>query len=632
MWVYGMWRGVNCEGSQVVDLITLDFETFYDQEFSLRKMTTEAYVRDPRFEVIGVGIKLNNEDTEWASGTHKQIKRYLSQNFAWQEASLLCHNTMFDGAILNWCFGIRPRMYTDTLCIARALHGTEASASLAMLSQRYNIGVKGTEVLDAKGKRRADFSEEELSAYGDYCINDVELTHQLFNIMASGVTTGCRFPPEELKLIDLTLRMYTEPTLGLDVKLLRSHLEDVKARKVALLREANIDKKELMSNPKFAEVLKGLGVVPPMKISPTTGKETFAFAKNDDGFKRLLDDPDARVQALAAARIGTKSTLEETRTQRFIDIAARGSLPVPVRYYAAHTGRWGGDDKINLQNLPSRGANGKKLKRSIIAPEGHTMIDCDSSQIEARVLAWLAGQDDLTTAFANGEDVYKHMASSIYNVPSDEVKGSQRFVGKTTILGAGYGMGAVKFQTQLAGMGVEMELREARRIIQIYRKKNGAISQLWTDANNMLHYMARGDTLQFGKEGVLVVDGVANSITLPSGLPMFYTDVSAYDTENGTEYMYKTRKGLNKIYGGKVVENVCQAVARCIIGHQMILIAKRYKVVLTVHDSIVVAVPDADVAEARVYVEHCMSQKPDWAEGLPITCESGTGKSYGECE
>ena len=335
---------------------------------------------------------------------------------------------------------------------------------------------------------------------------------------------------------------------------------------------------------------------------------------------------------MAAARIGTKSTLEETRTQRFIDIAARGNLPVPVRYYAAHTGRWGGDDKINLQNLPSRGANGKKLKRSIIAPEGHTMIDCDSSQIEARVLAWLAGQDDLTTAFANGDDVYKHMASSIYNVPSDEVKGSQRFVGKTTILGAGYGMGAVKFQTQLAGMGVEMYLNEARRIIQIYRKKNGAISQLWTDANNMIHYMARGDTLQFGKEGVLVVDGVAKSITLPSGLPMFYTDVSAYDTENGTEYMYKTRKGLNKIYGGKVVENVCQAVARCIIGHQMILIAKRYKVVLTVHDSIVVAVPDADVAEARVYVEHCMSQKPDWAEGLPITCESGTGKSYGECE
>lgn len=615
-----------------MDLITLDFETFYDKDFSLRKVTTEAYVRDPRFEVIGVGVKLNDGNTEWASGTRKQVRRYLAHNFDWGESMLLCHNTMFDGAILSWHFDLRPRVYADTLCIARAIHGTEAGGSLAALSERYGIGVKGTEVLNALGKRRLDFTHEELRAYGDYCINDVELTHQLFNLMVSGVVSGNRFPTEELKLIDLTLRMYTEPTLHLDTELLHSHLEDVKARKGKLLEDASIDKKELMSNPKFAEVLKGLGVVPPTKISLTTGKETFAFAKNDEGFKMLLDHENVRVQSLAAARIGTKSTLEETRTQRFIDIAGRGTLPVPVKYYAAHTGRWGGDDKINLQNLPSRGANGKKLKRSIVAPEGHTMIDCDSSQIEARVLAWLAGQDDLTVAFANGDDVYKHMASSIYNVPTDGVSHEQRFVGKTTILGAGYGMGAVKFQTQLAGMGVDMPLTEARRIIQIYRKQNGAISQLWTDANNMIHYMARGDTLQFGRHSVLAVDASKNAVILPSGLPMFYTDVRAYGTENGTEYMYNTRKGLNKIYGGKVVENVCQAIARCIIGHQMILIAKRYKVVLTVHDSIVVAVPDAEVAEAQVYVEHCMSQKPDWADGLPITCESGTGKSYGDCE
>lgn len=618
-----------------MDLITLDFETFYDKDFSLRKMTTEAYVRDPRFEVIGVGIKLNDSDTEWASGTRKQVRRYLAHNFDWGESMLLCHNTMFDGAILSWHFDLRPRVYADTLCIARALHGTEASGSLAALSERYGIGVKGTEVLNALGKRRLDFTDEELCAYGDYCINDVELTHQLFNIMASGVITGQRFPPDELTLIDLTLRMFTEPTLGLDEALLRSHLEDVKARKAKLLQDADIDKAELMSNPKFAEVLKGLGVSPPMKISPTTGKETFAFAKTDDGFKALLDHENIRVQALAAARLGTKSTLEETRTQRFIDIAERGTLPVPVRYYAAHTGRWGGDDKINLQNLPSRGANGKKLKRGIIAPEGHTLIDCDSSQIEARVLAWLAGQDDLTTAFANGDDVYKHMASSIYGVPSEEVTPNQRFVGKTTILGAGYGMGAVKFQTQLAGMGVEMDLNEARRIIKIYRQTNGAINQLWADASNMMHRMAVGETVQFGLDGVLEVDAARCAITLPSGLPMFYTELSAYKTEvdwSGTEYRYKTRKGLVKLYGGKVVENVCQAVARCIIGHQMILIAKRYKVVLTVHDSIVVAVPDADVPEAQAYVEHCMSQKPEWAEGLPITCESGTGKSYGDCE
>ena len=609
-----------------MDLITLDFETFYDKDYSLRKMTTEAYVRDPRFEVIGVAVRLNNEETEWASGTFEQIKKYLN-TFDWGKAMLLCHNTMFDGAILNWCFGIRPRMYTDTLCIARALHGTEASASLSALSERYNIGVKGTEVLDALGKRRGDFRPEELSAYGDYCINDVILTYKLFSIMAR------KFPKSELQLIDLTLRMYTEPTLELDDALLTSHLDDIKERKSKLLVDAGVtDKKELMSNPKFAELLKGFGVEPPMKISLTTDKETFAFAKSDEGFKALLNHENEKVQSLVAARLGTKSTLEETRTQRFIDISARGLLPVPVRYYAAHTGRWGGDDKINLQNLPSRGPNGKKLKSSIVAPEGYSLIDCDSSQIEARVLAWLAGQDDLTSAFAKGDDVYKHMASSIYNVPSDGVSKDQRFVGKTTILGAGYGMGAVKFQAQLQGMGVYIELEEARRIIDIYRSTNGAISQLWRDANNMVQYMARGDSVQFGKSGVLQVDARKNAIMLPSGLPMFYHGLVAEQGERGPEYTYRTRKGPNRIYGGKVVENVCQAVARCIIGHQMILLAKKYKAVLTVHDSIITCVRDEELDEAQAYMEECMSQTPDWAEGLPITCESGTGKSYGECE
>ena len=102
-----------------MDLITLDFETYYDREFSLSKLTTEAYVRDPRFEVIGVGVKVNGAETEWASGTHEQIKEYLD-SFDWSDAMLLCHNTMFDGAILNWRFGIRQRCM-QILCVSRVL-------------------------------------------------------------------------------------------------------------------------------------------------------------------------------------------------------------------------------------------------------------------------------------------------------------------------------------------------------------------------------------------------------------------------------------------------------------------------------------------------------------------------------
>jgi len=609
-----------------MDLITVDFETYYDKTFSLSKMTTEEYVRDPRFEVIGVGVKVNNGPTEWASGTHEQIKDYL-HTFGWADAMVLAHNTVFDGAILTWLFDICPRVWADTLCIARALHGVEVSGSLAALVERYGIGTKGTEVLNALGKRRADFTDEELSRYGDYCINDVELTYKLFGLM------GRNFPRQELKIIDMTLRMFIQPVLDLDLGLLEQHLEDTKELKDKLLLDAGVDKKDLMSNPKFAGLLEILGVIPPMKTSLTTGKETFAFAKSDEAFKALLEHEDVRVQTLVSARLGNKSTLEETRTQRFIDIAKRGLLPVPVKYYAAHTGRWGGADKINLQNLPSRGPNGKKLKRSIVAPDGYMLVDCDSSQIEARVLSWLAGQDDLTEAFRVGDDVYKKMAMSIYGVNREEdVTKDQRFVGKTTILGAGYGMGAVRFKDQLQSFGFDIELDEARRVINIYRETNFQITRLWNDASHTIRCMEQGVGTELGINNVISVDPTVPAIILPSGLQMRYEDLRGEQSERGVEYTYRVRRGRNRIYGGKVIENVCQAVARCIIGEQMLKISKRYHVVLTVHDSVVCCVPEDKVEEAQRYIEECMRWLPDWAEGLPIDCESGVAKSYGDCE
>ncbi len=608
-----------------MDIITIDFETYYDRDFSLTKLTTEEYIRSDRFEVIGVSVKVNNEGTEWASGTHEQIKQWLQGSFKWSESLVLAHNTLFDGAILSWRFGVNPRAWLDTLCMGRAIHGVEVGGSLKALAERYSLGEKGTEVLNALGKGRLDFSEGELARYGDYCINDVELTYKLFSRLAR------KFPKQELKIIDMTLRMFIEPRLELDVQLLERHLEQIKATKGELLAASSADKSDLMSSNKFAELLRGLGVVPPMKISPTTNKSTYAFSKTDQEFLALADHPDDRVQALVAARLGNKSTLEETRTQRFIDIASRGNLPVPIRYYAAHTGRFGGDDKINLQNLPSRGANGNQLKKAMVAPKGYTIIDADSSQIEARVLAWLAGQDDLVEAFANREDVYKKMASAIYGIAESDIDKSQRFVGKTTILGAGYGMGALKFQVQLKNMGVDVGLNEAKRIIDIYRRTNDAIVKLWRQAQVMLTNLSRGEVAPLGKVGVVQVMPKDSAIKLPSGLLMRYDDLQFEQNEKGVQFHYRTRRGRTKIYGGKVIENVCQAIARCIIAEQMLQIAKKYKVVLTVHDAIAVCVRDAEAEDAQAYVEKCMRWVPAWAEGLPVNCESGAGKSYGDC-
>lgn len=607
-----------------MNIIALDFETYYDKEYSLSKITTEEYVRSELFEAIGVGVQVNDEPTIWFSGDHQQTYDWLHE-FDWQNSFLLAHNAVFDASILSWRFDIYPKGILDTLSMARAWHGVDVGGSLAFLAEKYQLGKKGTEVVNALGKRRADFSPDELEAYSGYCINDVNLTRALFDILIQN------FPTKELKVIDTTIKMFTEPTLELDLLLLEQHLENVKAKKEQLLEMAAANRDDLMSNDKFAELLKKMGVEPPVKISAKTGKEAWAFAKTDEAFKELANHPDPRVQILVGARLGNKTTLEETRTQRFIDIAKRGRMPVPLKYYAAHTGRWGGDDKVNLQNLPSRGQNANKLKRAIRAPEGFVIIDSDSSQIEARVLAWLAEQNDLVEAFEKGEDVYKIMASAIYGKPVEEISKDERFVGKTTILGAGYGMGAAKFAAQLKVLGTEVEEAECKRIIDVYRSTYAKIPELWSSAQRCLEAIIQKQSASLGRKGVLTFDPLEQGFMLPNKLWLRYEGLHKVTTDGKTQYEYPTRKGATKTYGGKVIENLCQAIARCVIAEQMTLIAKRYKVVLTVHDAVACIAPKEEAEEAKTYVEQCMRSRPQWCIDLPLNCEAGYGESYGDC-
>lgn len=605
-------------------IYTIDFETFYSQQYSLSKMTTEEYVRGDEFEVIGVAVQEGDGEPVWCSGTRKEIKDFLQQHDIANNL-VLAHNAMFDAAILSWYFGIVPAGWLDTLSMGRALHGSEVGGSLAALTQHYGVGTKGDEVVNALGKRRADFTPEQLHTYGEYCRNDVAITYALFCAMEA-------FPPSELRLIDLTVKMFAEPVLLLDTDVLEHHKVDLADAKKALMKVISANQETLNSNPKFAELLRALGVEPPMKISPTTGKETYAFAKTDEGLKALLAHENPLVQAVVSARLGTKSTLAESRVQRFIDIAQRGAMPVPLRYYAAHTGRWGGDDKINLQNLPRSG----ELKNAIRAPIGYKIIDSDSSQIEARTLAWLAEQDDLTQAFEDGQDVYKIMASAIYNKPEVDISKQERFVGKTTILGCGYGMGAAKFQAQLATMNVVMELAEAQRIIDVYRKTYPKIVALWASTQKALKAIGNDQSTMLGRPNVLRVDG-KQGILLPNGLRLKYLNLRSYTDPKTQEtgLVYDTKRGkaalLTKIYGGKAVENICQALARIIIGEQMLMVARKYRVVMTVHDAIACVVPEKEVGTAREYVEMCMKIRPKWALELPLNCESGYGDSYGEC-
>jgi len=630
-----------------MQLVTLDFETYYSKDFSLSKMTTEEYVRSPDFQIIGVATKIGDAPARWVSfATPAEYKQYLA--FLHDGCMVLCHNMAFDGAILSWKLGIRPKFLLDTLSMARPFHALTVGGSLKALADHYGIGAKGTEVLDALGKRREDFTPTELAQYGRYCENDVELTHKLFKRL------GKDFPKSELRLIDLMLRMYTEPTVELDAALLSTHLEQVQTRKQALLDKVSdaVGDLSLASNEQFAEILRKLGVEPPTKISPTTGKQTYALSKKDVEFKELAEHPDERVQAVIAARLGTKSTQEETRTKSFLGVSKRGPLPILLNYYGAHTGRASGGDGLNLQNLPSRDPKKLALRKSLRAPAGHVFVACDSSQIEARVVAHLAGQTDLVEQFRRGDDIYSSFASDVYGYPVnrklEEVREDgtkykpfkkEGDVGKTAILGLGFGMGADKFQHTLkVDAGITMTAEECAKVVEVYRTKFSSIKALWAESDKSLRAMLRSAEYRLGTLDLLCQD---NKVYLPNGLFLSYPNLRLQqgqwaDGRAKDEMVYDKRRGkgfeLKYIYGGKGVENAVQALARIVVFDQMLEISKRYKVVLTVHDEVVVSVPEDEAAAAEQFMVGVMSTPPSWAPDLPIACEASIGQTYADCK
>lgn len=613
-----------------MDLYTIDLETYYAKDYSLTKLTTEQYVNDPRFEVIGLAIKKNQGSTQWYSGD--DVAGFLA-GFDFSGSMVICHNTMFDGSILGWKYGVNPKLWADTMSMARFAHGVHDSASLAGLAKRYELGVKGTEVINALGKKRQDFTLEDLARYGEYCINDVDLTYALFKELVPQV------PKMELRLIDMTLRMFINPMLEIDRGVLVHRFKEVVEEKRAMLDslkgDLNVNTTEevreiLASNPKFKELLESRGIEVPMKQSPTNPDKLIpALGKKDEGFIALQESEDDFVQLLCGIRLNTKSTMEQGRIENFTQIAIRNGekLPIPLNYCGAHTGRWSGKEKINLQNLPSRDPKKKALKNSITAPPGHVVINCDSSQIEARVVAWLAGQEDLLEAFRNKQDVYRLMGSRIYNKKPEDITKEERFLAKTVVLGCGFGTGWKKLQSELNASGVKLPDDECKKIIKIYRDSNYKIVELWGQANEALGAMVFERPYSFGIRDCLRFD--PEGITLPNGYTICYPEFHAREVEGKLKYFYKSRKGTEGIWFGTLVENAVQGLARCVVAEQMLLISKRYRPVLTVHDAAVIVAPEEEKDEAVAFIEKCMSFVPEWAEGLPIACESGVDFSYG---
>jgi len=602
------------------NLITIDFETYYDKEYGLKKFTTEEYIRSDMFEVIGVAVK-DKGITKWFTGTHAETKVFLD-SYNMHEHFVLGHNMRFDASILSWIFDIHPLGLFDTMSMAQILHGLTESVSLANLAKYYNLGEKGTEVLDALGKRRLDFTHNDLAKYGGYCINDVELTYELFTELKD------RFTSPEMKLIDLTIRMFTEPKLELNKGLLVRHLAEVRAKKEELLNSVTVDKDTLMSNPKFAAILETMKIKVPMKESPATGKQTYALAKTDEGFKELLEHEDPYVQALAAARIGNKSTLEETRTETFINIANRGKLPVPLKYAGAVVShRWSGVDGINLQNLP----RSSPLRRAICPPKGFKIVASDLSNIELRLAYWFAQSHGKIQQIKDGIDLYTQSAADITGTPYNEVNKDLRYIFKVVNLSGIYGVGANKMHSILKQGGVEKELHEVKNIVYAYRKSNPELVEAWADAGTMLESVRAGHHYAMGNGGI-IVSVPHEGMMKPNGMMLGLPNLRKLKTDRGESWAYDKLMGRTLIpeyiHPSKTFQRCIQALARDIIAEQLIQVAKRYTVVMTVHDELVMLCKDAEVDDCIAYVKKCMTTAPSWCSDLPLGCEVGVGDNY----
>lgn len=666
-----------------MNYLTLDFETYYDKEINLKKMTTQAYVMHPQMEVLMVSAKFNEAPVQIIDG--EQIPTFFA-TVDWSNTAVIAHNAVFDGSILYWRYGVRPAMLIDTMSMAQALGvptiaGSASLATCIRLLQEagYAVPPKGTEVLDALGKRRTDFTPQQWAAYREYCKNDTDITWFLFKVLRQYLTD------EEMRFQDIILRCYTEPRLTVDIPTVEYELNRCRTYKAEQLAEVckmfgttqdNLSAL-LRSNDKFAEVLRSIGGVTeeeaeqgksgtfiiPTKVSEKTGKTTWAFGKTDVAFKELCEHDDPKIQAVCQARLAAKSSIDETRCLKFLEYGSYGFLPMGYKIGGAHTNRMSGGSagSANMQNLPSGRREGQSdlLRRSIIAQGNSVIVNYDASQIECRVLAYIANQTDVLGVFASGGDVYSFAASKIHGIPYQEIvdgrKSSDpetahkysmmRQYGKTATLALGYGQGAQGFQKYaLVNTGINMTMDESATTVRAWRDANGFITGFWRMCDQALATMVAGGQMYFGgADGkMFFADGnryifgrKVAGIRMPNGLWLNYPNLRADFTNPRRPQYFYDKCGYNgkpletKVYSGLVAENITQALAFAVMKTQAVWIAQYYPIVMNTHDEWCIVVPREQAEVAAEYMHRCMCSAPDYIQGIPLASEGGWAQSYG---
>lgn len=616
--------------------IAIDFETYYDGSYTLKKLDGILYVKDARFEVIGFSFQEEGQAAEWVSGTHDYLQMRLVK-LQLHRREVVAHHAMFDGSILEWIFGIKPLRYFCTMMAARPFvvpfHG---SASLRMCAKFWSLPDKGDYIEKVKGMHRQDFMPVQLAEYGIYCCNDSALS------MSVRTKTYPLLPRDEIDLIDMTVKKYLRGRLVLDREALNAEKEVVETREATArlaLASLGLQRIDVTSNVKLDALLRARGIEPPMKISPATGLPTGAFSKKDPEFVALRNHPNSEVQQIVEARLLLKSSIGRTRVQQLLDISSLcDTMPVPLLYYGAHTGRFSGMMGINLQNLPKN----TNIRKALRAPSGYKVVVADLKQIEARITAVLAGAGSMIEAFAQGRDLYTEFASVLYEKLAVDVTEEERFIGKMCILGLGFGMGAAKFRLTMESLGIDMSDFRASEIVALYRKTYAEIPKLWRKLDQLIRKMAKLPPSNFGwhgfpETGLPLLKIFNQAVELPNGMRINYPGLGT-SKKDPDHYSYNSigPRGDNSrtfIWGGALCENIVQALARIIISRAEVRLARAGLVsVMQVHDELVFVVPTHTVSTVTSVLKRVLTDPVPWMPDLPLACSIGSGDTYGDAK
>lgn len=623
--------------------VTFDFETFWSTEFSLSKIPFMEYIMSPQFEAISVSIKVGNGPTNVYVGD--KVAEALKA-IDWTDKMAIAHNgNEFDFPLLVWRYDVHPKMFVDTLAMAKAKYQSDVGGSLKALSARFGLPTKDNSILaSTKGRYLKDFTAAEIAEMERYNKVDTDNTYQLFLKMFKDT------PKVEFQLMDMTARMIIYPQFVCDTDLLKTTLASAETIKEAQLQDiapmlglmtADEVRTELGSAVKFAAALEALGIDPPMKISKTTGKPAYAFAKTDEEFSALLEHDDERVQVLASARLGVKSTLLETRLATMMSCAEwmGGWMPVPLAYHAATTGRWGGR-VWNPQNLPRINPKVTKLtdslRKSLCAPDGHMVVVSDLSGIELRVNHYLWDVQS-TQALYDGDpeaDLYKEFAAALFGIDKAQVTKEQRQLAKVAQLGLGFGAGAATFKKVAKIMGgLDLDDAEAERVKNAWRMKYRDIVQGWAKCQKLIEAMYSDSSYSPDPRGL--VQAGDSFCTLPSGRRLYYPNLHMGQNEKGKpQYKYGTGRKESKVYSGLMDENLVQAIARDVIAEQALTIKKATGMhpALMVHDELVYVVKESVAQQHLDYVNSVLRTPPSWLPGIVLWSEGDTAANYGSAK